>query len=94
VRSWVPGVLPAGHKELNQLEISIERYPYARMVPAASPIAHLLVEKLLNFGRAEAGATQYHFESVELGDLIRPVAAEFQRQAGAGEVELALPGEA
>jgi signal transduction histidine kinase len=36
-----------------------------------------LVERLLDFGRMEAGALRYHFEQVDIGRLIRDVVGEF-----------------
>jgi signal transduction histidine kinase len=46
-----------------------------------------LVEKLLNFGRLEAGKRQYHFEPIDTGDLVEHVTAEFERQlAGSGRL--------
>ena len=46
-----------------------------------------LVEKLLNFGGMEAGKRQYHFESVDTGDLVGHVTAEFEQQiAGSGRL--------
>jgi len=44
-----------------------------------------LIEGLLNFGRAEAGVRQYHFEKLDAAPLIERVAAEFELQvSGAG----------
>ena len=44
-----------------------------------------LVEALLNFGRMEAGARQYHFEELDAASLVRHVVAEFENQiAGQG----------
>ncbi len=37
-----------------------------------------LVETLLNFGRMEAGASQYRFEKLDPAELVRLVAAEFE----------------
>ena len=50
-----------------------------------------LVEALLNFGRMEAGARQYHFEEVDAADLARRVAAEFETEIAGGR-EIALHG--
>jgi signal transduction histidine kinase len=36
-----------------------------------------LVESLLDFGRMEAGGREYHFESLNIGELVRRVAEEF-----------------
>ena len=44
-----------------------------------------LVEALLNFGRMEAGARQYHFEELDTATLVERVVAEFEPQiAGQG----------
>jgi signal transduction histidine kinase len=44
-----------------------------------------LVETLLDFGRMEAGARRYQFQTLEAGDLAREVTAEFEPQiAGSG----------
>src|SRR5207302_2144146 len=44
-----------------------------------------LVEALLNFGRMEAGARQYHFEELDAASLVERVVSEFEPQvAGAG----------
>jgi signal transduction histidine kinase len=50
-----------------------------------------LIEGLLNFGRAEAGVRQYHFERLEAAPLVERVAAEFEHHiAGLGRhIELA-----
>lgn len=39
-----------------------------------------LVEALLNFGRMEAGARQYHFEALDAGAVVHRVVAEFEPQ--------------
>ena len=52
-----------------------------------------LVESLLNFGKMEAGARQYRFQTVDAAALAREVAAEFQPQiAGVGR-HIELSGE-
>lgn len=44
-----------------------------------------LIETLLNFGRMEAGARQYHFEELDASLLVHRVASEFEPQVeGAG----------
>jgi signal transduction histidine kinase len=66
------------------------RQQYYDVLTRESERLHRLVEGLLNFGRAEAGAARYHLEPVELGELIRTVVAEFQRQADQYQVEVSL----
>lgn len=39
-----------------------------------------VVEALLNFGRMEAGARQYHFQEVDAATLVRRVVSEFEQQ--------------
>ena len=41
---------------------------------------HRLVEGLLDFGRMEAGATQYRMESIDSTRLVHEIVAEFQRE--------------
>jgi signal transduction histidine kinase/tetratricopeptide (TPR) repeat protein len=55
---------------------------------------HRLVESLLNFGRMEAGALEYCFETVSIAELVEEVVAEFERDVCAGDsrIELATPG--
>jgi two-component system phosphate regulon sensor histidine kinase PhoR len=40
-----------------------------------------LVERLLDFGRMEAGAFRYHLAAVDLGELLRSVVDEFEQVA-------------
>src|SRR5262249_5537107 len=53
------------------------------------------VEMLLDFGRMEAGARRYQFQTLEAGDLAKQVTAEFEPQlAGSGrQIELKGPFE-
>lgn len=66
------------------------RQQYYDVLARESERLHRLVEGLLNFGRAEAGTVRYHFEPLELSELIRTVAEEFQRQADRCRVEMSL----
>src|SRR3972149_3783509 len=52
-----------------------------------------LVEGLLDFGRFEAGADAYRFESLEIGGLLQALVSDFQeRVAGIGyTIELSRP---
>jgi signal transduction histidine kinase len=47
-----------------------------------------LVERLLDFGRMEAGALRYHFEQVDIGRLVRDVVDEFENIAATGGHEI------
>jgi two-component system phosphate regulon sensor histidine kinase PhoR len=49
-----------------------------------------LVERLLDFGRMEAGALRYHFEPVNLGSLARDVVDEFENVAATSRHELTI----
>jgi signal transduction histidine kinase len=55
---------------------------------------HRLVEGLLDFGRMEAGETQYRFEGVDPVELVESVVADFQTDIGSAgrRVELATNG--
>jgi signal transduction histidine kinase len=66
------------------------RQQYYDVLSRESERLHRLVEGLLNFGRAETGGARYHMEPVELADLIRAVAAEFESEAESFHVDLAL----
>ncbi|MBI2149322.1 MAG: HAMP domain-containing histidine kinase [Acidobacteria bacterium] len=44
---------------------------------------HRLVEGLLDFGRFEAGAASYHFESLDIGSFLESLVADFQERAAA-----------
>jgi signal transduction histidine kinase len=54
-----------------------------------------LVESLLDFGRMEAGARPYRFDSLEIGQLARSIVQEFQQEAGSESqaVECEIPEE-
>jgi len=66
------------------------RQQYYDVLTRESERLYRLVEGLLSFGRAEAGAARYHLEPVELGELIRAVAGQFQRQAEHCQVEVSV----
>jgi signal transduction histidine kinase len=50
----------------------------------ASERLQRLVESLLDFGRMEAAAFRYHFEEVDVADLVSRTVEEFRRQAAQG----------
>jgi two-component system phosphate regulon sensor histidine kinase PhoR len=57
---------------------------YETLVTEATRLQRL-IESLLNFGRMEAGARQYHFEELDAAAVVHRVVAEFQPQlASAG----------
>jgi signal transduction histidine kinase len=51
-----------------------------------------LVEALLNFGRMEAGARQYHFEEMDAASLVHRVASEFEPQLASAGRHIELHG--
>jgi signal transduction histidine kinase len=52
-----------------------------------------LVESLLNFGRMEAGARQYHFEEMDAASLVHRVVSEFEPQLTSAGRHIELRGE-
>ena len=52
-----------------------------------------LVEALLNFGRMEAGARQYHFEEMDAASLVHRVVSEFEPQLTSAGRHIELRGE-
>jgi signal transduction histidine kinase len=55
------------------------RRDYYEALRAESERLSRLVEDLLDFGRMDAGAREYRFQSVEPGALVRAVAGEFEK---------------
>lgn len=51
---------------------------------------HRLVEGLLDFGRFEAGAASYHFESLDIGSFLQDLVADFQERAAAAGYNIEL----
>jgi signal transduction histidine kinase len=51
-----------------------------------------LVEALLNFGRMEAGARQYHFEELDAASLVHRVVSEFDQQLSSAGRHIELKG--
>ena len=67
------------------------RGQYYAVLVRESERLHRLVEKLLSFGRAEAGAGRYRFESLDACDLVRSVTTEFQGHADGWSLETTTP---
>lgn len=67
------------------------RGQYYEVLVRESERLYRLVEKLLSFGRAEAGAGGYRFESLDAGDLVRTVTTEFERHASDWCLEISTP---
>jgi two-component system phosphate regulon sensor histidine kinase PhoR len=57
------------------------RQQYYEVLEHESARLHRLVEGLLNFGRMQAGAMRYNFETVDAVELLRSVVGEFRAQA-------------
>jgi signal transduction histidine kinase len=68
------------------------RHLYYRTLLRESARLERLVEGLLNFGRMEAGARQYHFEELDTSKLIHKVVAEFGPQLEAQGRHIELSG--
>jgi signal transduction histidine kinase len=58
---------------------TIDQQEYFTVLAHESQRLRRLVEGLLNFGRMEAGAAEYLFETVDPAQLVRTVSAEFER---------------
>ena len=70
------------------------RQMYYETLVSESGRLQRLVETLLDFGKMEAGARQFHFESIEAGDLARQVSAEFAPQIAESGRHIELQGPA
>ena len=66
------------------------RQRYYDVLNRESERLHRLVEGLLNFGRMEAGIAHWRMERVDLAEIVRSVADEFQRQAESCRVEVSI----
>jgi signal transduction histidine kinase len=56
------------------------RARYYQVMERESGRLHRLVEGLLDFGRMEAGALEFHMERVSVRDLVRDVVTEFEAE--------------
>lgn len=68
------------------------RGTYYRLLMRESRRLHRLVESLLDFGRAEAGAGEYRREPLDLATLVRETVNEFRRDAGERGFAIDLSG--
>jgi len=68
------------------------RAHYYSVISRESERLHRLVEGLLDFGRMEAGALEFHLEDLEVGALVRDVVDEFQQEVGERGYEIVLNG--
>jgi signal transduction histidine kinase len=64
------------------------RDAYYQAQARATMYLHRLVERLLDFGRMEAGAFRYHPEAVDLGNLTHSVVDEFEHIAATSGHEI------
>jgi signal transduction histidine kinase len=62
--------------EMDQVPSEDRRRKYYRVLAGEARRLQRLVETLLNFGKMEAGAQQYHFEKVDVRDLVRRAVRE------------------
>ncbi|MGA2267191.1 MAG: ATP-binding protein [Bryobacteraceae bacterium] len=67
------------------------RQRYYEAMAADSGRLQRLVEELLNFGRMETGAMRYRLDPLDAVEVVRSVAADFERQLDSGRVELSAP---
>jgi signal transduction histidine kinase len=65
-----------------------DRTEYYGVLARESQRLRRLVEGLLNFGRMEAGAAQYRFETIDPAELVRQVTAEFGRDGEGRPIEV------
>ncbi|MCH7876272.1 MAG: HAMP domain-containing histidine kinase [Gemmatimonadetes bacterium] len=65
---------------------------YYNVINRESERLHRLVEGLLDFGRMEAGALEFHLEDIEVGALVRELVDEFQQEVGERGYEIVLNG--
>ncbi len=60
-----------------------DRQEYFGVLARESQRLRRLVEGLLNFGRMEAGAVEYRFETIDPAELVQAVSREFERDSEA-----------
>ena len=68
------------------------RAHYYDVINRESERLHRLVEGLLDFGRMEAGALEFHLEDIEVGALVHDVVDEFRQEVGERGYEIVLNG--
>jgi signal transduction histidine kinase len=67
--------------DMDRLPTEEHRHRYYRVLAREAARLQRLVETLLNFGRMEAGAQQYHFVDVDAATLVRSVVRDIAPQA-------------
>jgi signal transduction histidine kinase len=82
--------------EAGRVAGDVDRTAYYGVLARDSRRLRRLVDGLLNFGRMEAGAMQYRFDTIDPAELVREVAREFQHCSdGAGcEIEVNIHDDA
>lgn len=78
--------------EMGELPVA-RQHAYFRVLVAEATRLQRLVETLLNFGRMEAGAAQYHFAPVDPAALVRAVVREVEPQAKASGKQIEVNGD-
>ena len=68
------------------------RARYYQVMERESGRLHRLVEGLLDFGRMEAGALEFHMERVSVRDLVRDVVTEFEAEVAEDGLNVELRG--
>ncbi|HEX5106258.1 MAG TPA: ATP-binding protein, partial [Pirellulaceae bacterium] len=71
------------HLESGRVAGEADRKEYFAVLARESQRLRRLVEGLLNFGRMEAGAVEYRFETVDPAELVQAVSREFEQDAEA-----------
>lgn len=62
-----------------RISTEVEKAEYYDVLARESQRLRRLVEGLLNFGRMEAGAIEYRFETIDPAELVQAVAREFEQ---------------
>jgi signal transduction histidine kinase len=65
-----------------------DRNAYYAVLVRESRRLRRLVEGLLNFGRMEAGAMAYRFETVDPAELVRELSGDFRQEVGASDFRI------
>ena len=77
---------------LGRVPLENRRQVYYETLVRETARLQRLVEALLNFGRMEAGARQYHFEELDASSLVERVVSEFEPQLASAGRHIELRG--
>jgi len=79
--------------EMDQVPSEDRRRKYYQVLAAEARRLQRLVETLLNFGKMEAGAQQYHFERLDVSELVRRAVSEaaIQEDVASSRVRISGP---